>query len=120
MADEGGRGNIGERIFEQVEELVSKEGMRRTDAFKKISADTGRREGTVAANYYRVARQKGTELMPRGPRANRRGGESIDAALQRAIEAVEHLATVARAQEDELNSLRGQSEQLEKLRKMLA
>ncbi len=119
MAEDGSRGRIGNEIFEQVEKLVQDEGMRRTDAFKKISADTGRREGTVAANYYRVARQRGTELMPRGPRGGRRG-DSVDAALKRAVEAVEHLATVARAQEDELNTLRGQSEQLEKLRKMLA
>ena len=41
-------GVIGEQIFAQVEKLV-KGGMSRTDAFKKISADSGRREGTVAA-----------------------------------------------------------------------
>ena len=43
----------------------------------------------------------------------------VDAALQRALDAVEALATVARAQEDELEALRGQSEQLDRLRRML-
>ena len=35
-------GVIGEQIFQQVEKL-EKGGMSRTDAFKKISADSGRR-----------------------------------------------------------------------------
>src|SRR3954451_10835821 len=50
-------GEIGEQIFDQVEKLVA-DGMNRIEAFAKISADTGRRAGTVAANYYRVARKR--------------------------------------------------------------
>src|SRR4029078_11220296 len=50
-------GEIGEKIYEDVEKLVA-QGMNRTEAFAKISADTGRRAGTVAANYYRVARKR--------------------------------------------------------------
>ena len=38
-------GEIGEQIFEQVEKLVAG-GMNRTEAFAKISSDTGRRAGT--------------------------------------------------------------------------
>lgn len=116
--DRGGRTTIGDEIFEQVEKLVEGQGMRRTDAFKKISADTGRREGTVAANYYRVARKRGAALQPRTRRAGS-SSDSVDAALDRALAAVKELATLARAQEDELNSLREQSAQLEKLRKVL-
>ena len=63
MAEEGGRGSVGNEIFERVEQLVNNENMRRTDAFKQISSETGRREGTVAANYYRVARH----AVPRPP-----------------------------------------------------
>ena len=49
--------------------------MSRTDAFKKISADSGRREGTVAANYYRVARKRaGGSLRPRRRTATRADG----------------------------------------------
>ena len=120
MAEEGGRGSVGNEIFERVEQLVNNENMRRTDAFKQISSETGRREGTVAANYYRVARQRGAELAPRVRRGgSKRTSDSVDAALQRALDAVEALATVARAQEDELEALRGQSEQLDRLRRML-
>ena len=67
-------GVIGEQIFAQVEKL-EKGGMSRTDAFKKISADSGRREGTVAANYYRVARKRaGGSLRPRRTTRTRRAG----------------------------------------------
>src|SRR3954452_10103876 len=58
-------GEVGEQIFEQVEKLVAG-GMNRTEAFAKISEESGRRAGTVAANYYRVARQRaGGSLRPR-------------------------------------------------------
>ena len=58
-------GEVGEQIFEQVEKLVAG-GMNRTEAFAKISEDSGRRAGTVAANYYRVARKRaGGSLRPR-------------------------------------------------------
>src|SRR3954449_6951733 len=61
-------GEVGEQIFEQVERLVAG-GMNRTEAFAKISADSGRRAGTVAANYYRVARKRaGGALRPRAKR----------------------------------------------------
>lgn len=60
MADgepETTRGSIGNEIFEQVEKIVAEEGLTRTQAFQKLSEQTGRRAGTVAANYYRVARR---------------------------------------------------------------
>src|SRR5256885_8405080 len=61
-------GEIGEQIYDQVEKLVAG-GMNRTEAFAKISADSGRRAGTVAANYYRVARKRaGGSLRPRSKR----------------------------------------------------
>lgn len=126
MADEeqGGRGRIGVEIFEQVERLVSDEGITRTEAFQRISEETGRRAGTVAANYYRVARQRGADLLPRGGRGRRRasgatGTADVDAALQRAQAAIEELADICRNQERELNRLREQGEQLEKLRRLL-
>jgi hypothetical protein len=50
-------GVIGEQIFDQVEKLVAG-GMNRTQAFAEISKESGRQAGTVAANYYRVARKR--------------------------------------------------------------
>jgi hypothetical protein len=126
-------GVIGEQIFEQVEKLV-KGGMSRTDAFKKISADSGRREGTVAANYYRVARKRaGGSLRPRrrsGRRAGttatrtRRtraastgGGGDIDALTRALVQNVQDLAAAMNAQAAEVKDLRSR---LDRVRSLLA
>ena len=117
------RGNIGNEIFEQVEKIVAEQGLTRTQAFQKLSEDTGRRAGTVAANYYRVARQRGAPLQPRkrraggtrGParaaglgrgRGRRAAPPSADAALARATEAIKELEAIVRSQEKELAGLR--------------
>ncbi len=99
------RGNIGNEIFEQVEKIISEEGLTRTQAFQRLSERTGRRAGTVAANYYRVARQRGAALQPRAPRGSKsRGGAAgrgssaaAEAALSKAREALEELSAVVRA-----------------------
>jgi hypothetical protein len=123
-------GVIGEQIFEQVEKLV-KGGMSRTDAFKKISADSGRREGTVAANYYRVARKRaGGPLRPRrrsGRRASttttrtRRttaastGGGDIDALTRALVQNVQDLAAAMNAQAAEVKDLRSRLDRVRNL-----
>lgn len=122
----GRPGGVGEKIFEQVEALVSGQGLSRTEAFQRISEESGRRSGTVAANYYRIARKRkgGGESAPRRgrPRGRRRSGGSggsASAALNRAHEALEELSGVVRAQEKELAELREQSAQLDKVRKLM-
>ena len=127
------RGNIGNEIFEQVERIIQEEGLSRTQAFQRLSEMTGRRAGTVAANYYRVARQRGATLQPRAPRGSKRGrppaasrapraagGGSAEAALSRAMDAVQELAGIVRSQEKELTALRAQVEQVEKLKGLLS
>ena len=126
-------GVIGEQIFAQVEKLV-KGGMSRTDAFKKISADSGRREGTVAANYYRVARKRaGGSLRPRRGTRTRRaaaapatrtrraaaasGNGDVDALTRALVENVQALAAAMNAQAAEVKDLRSR---LEGVRKLLA
>ena len=122
----GRRGNIGNEIFEQVEEIMKEEGLSRTNAFQRLSEQTGRRAGTVAANYYRVARQRGAQLQPRAPRDSKRRGPGrpaasgdAEAALGRAMESLQELAAVVRTQEKELATLRSQAEQFDKLRSIL-
>jgi len=124
-------GVIGEQIFAQVEKLV-KGGMSRTDAFKKISADSGRREGTVAANYYRVARKRaGGSLRPRrgtrtrraaaapAPRAQQTatasGNGDVDALTRSLVENVQALAAAMNAQAAEVKDLRSRLEGVRKL-----
>jgi hypothetical protein len=126
-------GVIGEQIFAQVEKL-EKGGMSRTDAFKKISADSGRREGTVAANYYRVARKRaGGSLRPRRGTRTRRaaaapatrtraaaaagGNGDVDALTRSLVENVQALAAAMNAQAAEVKELRSR---LDGVRKLLA
>jgi hypothetical protein len=49
---------IGPEIFERVNALVA-EGKSRTEAFAQVGQERSSRPGTVAANYYRVARAQG-------------------------------------------------------------
>jgi hypothetical protein len=122
------RGNIGNEIFDQVEKIVAEEGLTRTQAFQKLSESTGRRAGTVAANYYRVARKRGAPLQPRrrrsaarGPRRGRGGAPpaGAEAALARANEALRELEAIVRGQEKELATLREQAAVVARLQKVL-
>lgn len=127
----GGRGSIGREIFEQVEQLLATESINRSEAFQRISDETGRRAGTVAANYYRIARQHGRGRPRRGggprggagpgrPRGRRRAGGDAQDALTRAQQALEELSAIVARQEGELAAMRSQTEQLEELRKWMS
>ena len=127
-------GVIGEQIFQQVEKL-EKGGMSRTDAFKKISADSGRREGTVAANYYRVARKRaGGSLRPRRRTGGRRAttgtattrtrrasaasttaNGDVDALTRDLVRNVQALAAAMNAQAAEVKDLRARLDGVRKL-----
>jgi hypothetical protein len=127
------RGSVGNEIFDQVEKLMAEEGLSRTNAFQRLSEMTGRRAGTVAANYYRVARQRGAALQPRAPRGSRSGGGArksagrrpsrasgdVEAALQRATASIQELAGLVRNQQREIDELREQTKVLEQLRTLV-
>lgn len=129
-------GEIGEQIFEQVEKLVAG-GMNRSEAFAKISADTGRRAGTVAANYYRVARKRAggslrkpraasrrTTRTRRAPSTNGRrrsttssaGSQDIDALTASVVSSIEALADAVKSQAAEVKELR---ERLDGVKRLL-
>jgi hypothetical protein len=129
------RGNIGNEIFEQIEKIVAEEGLTRTQAFQKLSEQTGRRAGTVAANYYRVARQRGAPLQSRKRRAasrapargrgRARGGRrsrptGSEAAIARASDALRELEAIVRSQQKELDDLRELAAAAEKVVKSRA
>lgn len=126
-------GVIGEQIFDQVEKLVAT-GMTRTQAFAQISSESGRRAGTVAANYYRVARKRGTGATR--PRAGRRraaaaparrrtatrartsraaAGTDIDALAGRLVSDVQALADALKAQASEVRDLRSRLDRVKTL-----
>jgi hypothetical protein len=129
-------GEVGEQIYDQVEKLVA-DGMNRTEAFAKISADSGRRAGTVAANYYRVARKRaGGSLRPRAKRGrparrtataaaastSRRGrtrtraaGGDIDSLANALVRDVQALANAIKAQAGEVAEMRKKLDGVKKL-----
>ncbi|HET7429335.1 MAG TPA: hypothetical protein VFJ66_07770 [Gaiellales bacterium] len=131
-------GEIGEQIYDQVEKLVAG-GMNRTEAFAKISADSGRRAGTVAANYYRVARKRaGGSLRPRSRRGRparrtaasassssstgRRGrarsrsaSGDIDSLANALVRDVQALANAIKSQADEVAEMRKKLDGVKKL-----
>ena len=133
MSDEGAatRGKIGNQIFEEVEAMVAREKITRSEAFKRISERTGRREGTVAANYYRIARQSGATLAPRvrrgpgRPRGRRpatgttAGGGDVSTALARLSAAFDDLRTAVRNTEAENTRLRNENKNFEEIRRLM-
>lgn len=120
-------GNIGEETFAAVEKLTAEEGLSRSDAFARIAEQTGRRAGTVSANYYRIARREGAPLQRRKRRTKKaasvqrrpRATSDAAAALARARESIDELGALAAAQEKELRELRARVAQLDTIRSAL-
>jgi hypothetical protein len=112
------RGSIGSEIFDQVEKLVAEQQIGRTEAFRRIAGKTGRQQGTVAANYYRIARQRGAKLAPRRRRGAGAGNSS--AVLKRALAALEDVTGLFRKLEDEIAGLRKENERLVAIRRLVA
>jgi hypothetical protein len=115
-------GSVGRETFEQVEALV-KQGKSKSEAFAQIASDTGRNSGTVAANYYRVARATGA-VKPRrrrakaAPRASTRKvpaarssrparNDNIDQITADLVRNVQALAEAVKTQDAEVKELRG-------------
>jgi hypothetical protein len=118
-------GSVGRETFKQVEALV-KQGKSKSEAFAQIASDTGKNAGTVAANYYRVARATGA-VKPRKRRAKatpavstrkvpavRRGrpvaNGTVDQITADLVRNVQALAKAVQDQEREVAQLRGRLE----------
>ena len=117
-------GRIGQEIFEQVESMAADQKMTRTAAFQRISEKTGRRVGTVAANYYRVARQRGAKLAPRRRRRGRPPGVKARAPRgertgTRALVVARELTSLLRRQAAEITRLRRENEGLSEIRRLI-
>ena len=74
---------VGPAIFEQVNKLVA-DGKSRSEAFTQIARKRKSRPGTVSANYYRVARQRGQGRKQAATRT-RRGAGRTPSATQRGL-----------------------------------
>ncbi len=114
------RGKIGEQIYAQVNALVGAEDITRTQAFQRIAEERGSRAGTVAANYYRIARIKdGGSSRPRGRKAAAQAADT-DAVIKRATDAINELGALVRSQRRELDRLSEKVAQIDKLRALLS
>ena len=114
------RGEVGPEIFAQIEKMVATEKIGRTEAFRRLAEKTGRQQGTVAANYYRVARRKGAKLAPRRRRLGGGRGGSAQAVLQRAAAALEEVSGVIRKLEEQILELRRENQRVAAIRKLVA
>jgi hypothetical protein len=123
----GRPGRIGNQIFEQVQSLVTDQKLTRTGAFKRIAEKSGRNMGTVAANYYRIARQRGVKLQRRRRRGT--GARGVLAAVKgrrgkragnRALAVVQQLGALLRQQASEIDRLRRENLRFEEIRKLIS
>jgi hypothetical protein len=88
---------IGSAIYEEVNKLVA-EGKTRTEAFAAVAKKRKARDGTVAANYYRIARQQGQGRAPNATRGKR--AASTRSATERGIYAAQQGRGNGRASND--------------------
>ena len=125
-------GSVGKVTFAKVEALTKK-GKSKTEAFAQVASETGRNPGTVAANYYRIARANGTvKPRPKRRKAGRTTGTlrsarrtarktpangSLDQLTNDLIASVQALAAAVKAQDQEVAELR---DRLARVRKTLA
>jgi hypothetical protein len=123
-------GSVGRDTFERVAALL-KQGKNKTEAFKQVAADTGKNSGTVAANYYRVARANGavkprkvlakaapttatrgrqkTAQSVRRPSNSRSGNtaQGVEQIVGQLLASVQALTAAVKAQDAEVRELRG-------------
>lgn len=114
------RGEVGPEIFAQIEKMVAAEKIGRTEAFRRLAQKTGRQQGTVAANYYRVARRKGAKLAPRRRRLGGGRGGAAHTVIQRAAAALEEVSGVIRKLEEQILQLRRENQRVAAIRRLVS
>ena len=112
-------GSISAMTYDAIEKLVAAGKMTRAAAFRQHAKQTGRKEGTVAVNYYYAAKRRGMKPARRG-RPKMAAGARNGAGSSRIESILKSLADLLRSQESELASLRRDNERFAELRKMLA
>src|SRR5262249_34907877 len=121
------RGQIGPQTYEQVRKLVETKGIPVGQACAEVAKATGRKAGTVAVTYYRVARQKGGTGRRGRPRAGmaRRGRPprgaltGVRSVLSRVTAAIEELEGIIAHQAREIERLASESKLAARIRKAL-
>jgi hypothetical protein len=120
----GRPGTLAAQTHAAVEDLVGAQGLTKAQAFERLGAESGRRPGTVAAAYYRAARNAAARAGARGPgrRAGARARQSGSGgmrALEAARDALQELTELVRLQDRELAQLRAESERYGEIRAII-
>lgn len=119
------RGQVGQQTYEQVRKLVAEKKLPVGQAFAEVAKATGRKAGTVAVTYYRIARRQGAPVGRRGRKPGRPASSGRDTAgnlqgvLARVTAAVDELKRVVAHQEREIVRLQGESKLAERIRKAM-
>jgi len=121
------RGQIGPQTYAQVRKLVEEKKLPIGKAFAEVAAATGRKAGTVAVTYYRVARQQGGPIRKRVARGGRPGRPgrrprmvpAVQAVLSRVSAAVRELEAIIAHQAREIERLGSASRLADRIRKAL-
>jgi hypothetical protein len=103
--------------------MVASDKISRSEAFRRLSEKSGRKAGTVAANYYRVARQRGTKLRRRPgrpPGVGRGRGGARQRGASRTLAVLDQLGALIRAQVAEIDRLRRENSRFVEIRRLLA
>jgi len=118
------RGSVGQQIYAEVNRIIDAEGISKQDAFTRVGEAQGRQTGTVAANYYRVARAEGGGRVASRSRrrlARRsRGGSDASAAVKALRGALDDLGRAIREQDRVIARLQEENAQFGELRSLIA
>jgi hypothetical protein len=123
------RGGLAAETYAAVERLTAEEGLSRSEAFARLGTESDRRPATVAAAYYRAARQRGQGRAARAPgvaqrrqpraAAGRSRAGDAERLLQTATAALAELSELVRRQSEELLRLRADEERYSEIRALI-
>lgn len=113
------RGSIGLQTFAEVERLTVGGKVTRQAAFEAIAKRSGKNAGTISANFYRVARQRGAVKRHRRRGAPKGGGGAggLGARIAHALQAIK---VALQAQHKEIAQLRRDSARWDAVRRLVA
>lgn len=122
------RGQVGPQTYAQVRKIVEEKKIPMTEAFAEVAKATGRKPGTVAVTYYRIARRQGeTSRRRRAGRPGRPAGSGraansggrVTAVLARVSAVIKELEEAVAQQAQEIDRLRKESRLAARIRQAL-
>jgi hypothetical protein len=113
------KAGVSATIYDAIEKLMAGGKMKRAVAFRQLAKQTGRKEGTVAVNYYYAAKKRQAKPAKRG-RAAAAAGTRRHATPSNIESMLKSLAELIRAQAAEIDALRREGERFAAIRRLVA